>query len=220
MAAACDGLCTPPHPSHPPHPLSCPLTRRRWLAGALGAVPLALAGGPALGQTASSDTAALLRRGGVVVAFRHALAPGTFDPPGFRLGDCSTQRNLSAEGREQARRMGAWFAAQGLRPDAVRSSPWCRCMDTATLAFGTAQAWSALASPVGSPETTTASHLQQLRTALAEATQRPGQFQVWVTHMFVLADLAGANTASGEGLVLRADASSGQPVVLGRLAVG
>lgn len=190
MAAACDGFCTPPHPSHPPHPLSCPLTRRRWL-----------------------------RRGGVVVAFRHALAPGTFDPPGFRLGDCSTQRNLSAEGREQARRMGAWFAAQGLRPDAVRSSPWCRCMDTATLAFGTAQAWSALASPVGSPETTTASHLQQLRTALAEATQRPGQFQVWVTHMFVLADLAGANTASGEGLVLRADAS-GQPVVLGRLGVG
>lgn len=93
-------------------------------------------------------------------------------------------------------------------------------MDTATLAFGTAQAWSALASPVGSPETTTASHLQQLRTALVEATQQPGRFQVWVTHMFVLADLAGANTASGEGLVLRADASSGQPVVLGRLGVG
>ena len=126
MAAACDGFCAPPHPSHPPYPLSCPLTRRRWLAGALGAVPLTLVGGPALGQTVSSDTAALLRRGGVVVAFRHALAPGTFDPPGFRLGDCSTQRNLSAEGREQARRMGAWFAAQVRCAAAPGAAAWTR----------------------------------------------------------------------------------------------
>jgi hypothetical protein len=92
-------------------------------------------------------------------------------------------------------------------------------MDTATLAFGAAQPWEALASPVGSPETTTADRLAQLRTALVQARQQPGRFAVWVTHMFVLADLAGANTASGEGLVLQADAA-GKPVVLGRLLVG
>jgi hypothetical protein len=61
--------------------------------------------------------------------------------------------------------------------------------------------------------------LELLRTALGQATQRPGHFTVWVTHMFVLADLAGANTASGEGLVLQADAA-GKPVVLARLGVG
>lgn len=196
-------------------------TRRRVLqAGALGTLA-AVATGPLLGHAvaASDDAAALLRRGGVVVAFRHALAPGTFDPPNFKLGDCSTQRNLSAEGREQARRTGAWFAAQGLLPENVRSSPWCRCMDTATLAFGAAQPWEALASPVGSVEATTADRLALLRTALVQATQRPGRFAVWVTHMFVLADLVGANTASGEGLVLQADAA-GKPVVLGRLGVG
>ena len=196
------------------------LTRRHLLqAGALGALTGA-ASSPLLGSAmaAGNDTAALLRKGGVVVAFRHALAPGTFDPPNFKLGECSTQRNLSAEGREQARRMGAWFAAQGLRPENVRSSPWCRCMDTATLAFGTAQPWEALASPVGSVEATTADRLELLRTALVQATQRTGQFTVWVTHMFVLADLARANTASGEGLVLQADAA-GKPVVLGRLLV-
>jgi len=199
---------------------STSFTRRRLLqVGALGALASA-SGSPLLGsaQAATDDVAALLRRGGVVVAFRHALAPGTFDPPNFKLGDCSTQRNLSAEGREQARRIGAWFAAQGLRPDSVRSSPWCRCMDTATLAFGAAQAWPALASPVGSPETTTADRLAQLRAALVQARQQPGRFAVWVTHMFVLADLVGVNTASGEGLVLQADAA-GKPVALGRLVV-
>jgi Histidine phosphatase superfamily (branch 1) len=208
MVSTPAGSCTP----------SPVFTRRRVLqAGALGT----LATGPLLASAmaASDDAAALLRQGGVVVAFRHALAPGTFDPPHFKLGDCSTQRNLSAEGREQARRMGAWFAAQGLRPDSVRSSPWCRCMDTATLAFGAAQPWEALASPVGSVEATTADRLELLRTALGQATQRPGHFTVWVTHMFVLADLAGANTASGEGLVLQADAA-GKPVVLARLGVG
>lgn len=204
-----------------PRSCSVPVSRRRLLqAGALGAL-VGAAGGPLLGSAvaaAPEDTAALLRRGGVVVAFRHALAPGTFDPPNFKLGDCSTQRNLSAEGREQARRIGAWFTAQGLRPDSVRSSPWCRCMDTATLAFGAAQAWPALASPVGSPETTTADRLAQLRAALVQASQQPGRLAVWVTHMFVLADLVGVNTASGEGLVLQADAA-GKPVVLGRVLV-
>jgi len=167
----------------------------------------------------TDDIADRLRTGGVVIAFRHALAPGTFDPPGFRLGDCSTQRNLSDEGRAQARRIGEWFKARALQPAAVRSSPWCRCVDTATLAFGSAEPWSALGSPRGSTETTNAESLQQLRAAVAAATRQRGRFEVWVTHMFVLADLVGANTASGEGLLLGAD-SRGAPQVLGRLLVG
>jgi hypothetical protein len=62
---------------------------------------------------ADPDVPALLRAGGVVLGIRHALAPGTFDPPQFRLGDCSTQRLLSDEGRAQARRIGEWFKARG-----------------------------------------------------------------------------------------------------------
>ena len=79
------------------------LTRRALLAAGLGLAPLQ---GWA---TQNADAEALLRKGGVVVVFRHALAPGTFDPPGMRLGDCSTQRNLSDAGRAQARRIGEWF---------------------------------------------------------------------------------------------------------------
>lgn len=164
-------------------------------------------------KAADDEAARTLRGGGVVVAFRHAQAPGTFDPPNFRLGDCGTQRNLSDEGRAQARRLGQWFQRQDLRPSRVRSSPWCRCMDTATLAFGNAESWPALGSPRGGTEQTGAQHLQQLRAALTKATGQPRRFEVWVTHMFVLADLAQQNTAPGEGLVLRADAHGAVQVV-------
>ncbi|MEN9627011.1 MAG: hypothetical protein RJA10_237, partial [Pseudomonadota bacterium] len=143
--------------------------------------------------------AALLRSGGVVVAFRHALAPGTFDPPNFQLGVCSTQRNLSDEGRAQARRIGAWFSARSLKPERVRSSPWCRCVDTAQLAFGRADPWAALGSPRAGTETTQARSLVDLRQAVADASRHSGRFEAWVTHMFVLSDLVATGTTSGEG---------------------
>jgi len=165
---------------------------------------------------AHEDVAALLRQGGVVIAFRHALAPGTFDPPGFRPGVCSTQRNLDDAGRAQARRIGEWFKAAGLQPARVRSSPWCRCLDTATLAFGQAEPWAALGSPHGATETTNAESLDALRQAVAAAPR--GRFEAWVTHQFVLSKLVGGGSSSGEGLVLRADAA-GVPQVLARMLI-
>lgn len=190
--------------------------RRRTLLGTALAWPT-LATLPARSQT-DADAVAALRAGGTVLALRHALAPGTFDPPGFTLGDCRTQRNLSDAGRAQARRIGAWFQAQGLQPARVRSSPWCRCQDTAQLAFGGADRWAALGSPRGYTEQTNAEHLGQLQTALAEVADRRGGFEVWVTHMFVLAALVQQGTDSGEGLVLRAE--GGRVQVLGRVAPG
>jgi Histidine phosphatase superfamily (branch 1) len=186
-------------------------SRRALLATGLG-WPLLPAG------AADDDVARLLREGGALIAFRHALAPGTFDPPGFKPGVCGTQRNLNDEGRAQARRIGEWFSARDLKPARVRSSPWCRCLDTATLAFGTAEPWAALGSPRGATESTNAQSLAELRRALAAASAPRRPFEVWVTHMFVLSDLAGTNSASGEGLVLRAEGAQGVKV-LGRLQV-
>lgn len=165
----------------------------------------------------AADLEALLREGGVVIAFRHALAPGTLDPPEFRLGDCSTQRNLSAEGRVQARRIGEWFESRQLKPARVRASPWCRCIDTAQIAFGRNEAWAPLGSPRGASEGTNAASLAALRASLGEIARRRGRFEVWVTHMFVLSDLTGSNSSSGEGLVLRAG-HGGNVQVLARLA--
>ena len=72
-----------------------------------------------------------IRKGGVALPIRHATAPGTFDPENFRLDDCSTQRNLSNAGRDQARRVGAHLKALGLKPGEVMTSQRCRCIAVA-----------------------------------------------------------------------------------------
>lgn len=82
---------------------------------------------------AQADPWHALRSGAAIVFLRHALAPGTGDPPGFRLDSCATQRNLSDAGRRQARRIGAHFRANGIDKASVLSSQWCRCLDTAAL---------------------------------------------------------------------------------------
>ena len=92
----------------------------------------------AAAEIASADDAAnawkALRAGGHVALMRHADAPGGFgDPPGFRVDDCATQRNLSAKGRADAERIGARLKSEGIAFEKILSSPWCRCIDTATL---------------------------------------------------------------------------------------
>ncbi|MDN3919256.1 histidine phosphatase family protein [Roseateles violae] len=188
------------------------IDRRHLLVAGLAAPWLSAAAQPA------PDAQALLQAGGVVLALRHALAPGTQDPPNFRLGDCGTQRNLNEEGRAQARRLGAWLAERGLHPARVRSSPWCRCLETARLAFGEAEPWPALGSPRAGSDSANAAALIQLRGALSEAAAHPGRFEAWVTHMFVLSALLNVGTAAGEGLVLGLGAD-GAPRLLGRLLV-
>lgn len=79
---------------------------------------------------------ALLREGGHVVLLRHANAPGAAEPANFDIANCATQRNLSDRGRQQARRIGALFAARAAPVDRVFASNYCRTRDTAVLAFG------------------------------------------------------------------------------------
>lgn len=171
----------------------------------------------ASGPPASPE--ALLRAGGLVVAMRHALAPGTFDPPGFRAGDCSTQRNLDDEGRAQARRIGAWYRERGLAPKAVRSSAWCRCIDTAGLAFGRAEPWPPLDS-LARDRAAEAAQVAAMRAELARrAEAKVGGFEVWVTHQFNLTALMGGAVRSGEALLLRHDPAKGGPLLLATLAI-
>lgn len=81
----------------------------------------------------SANDLSLLKQDGVVALMRHALAPGTGDPAGFELGECSTQRNLDDQGRAQARRTGQMLRDAGVTFDHVWTSQWCRARDTAEL---------------------------------------------------------------------------------------
>ena len=76
-----------------------------------------------------------LEEGGKLIFIRHAYAPGNGDPDGFNLNDCSTQRNLSEEGRKQAQRIGEFFKKNKIENNIVLSSEWCRCKETALIAF-------------------------------------------------------------------------------------
>ena len=76
-----------------------------------------------------------LEDGGKLIFIRHAYAPGNGDPNNFNLNDCSTQRNLNKEGREQAKYIGKFFEENNIKIYKVLSSEWCRCKETAKIAF-------------------------------------------------------------------------------------
>ena len=77
-----------------------------------------------------------LKRGGNLIFIRHAYAPGGGDPDNFKINDCSTQRNLNDSGRKQAKKIGNFFKNNQIPIDKVISSEWCRCKETAEIAFG------------------------------------------------------------------------------------
>tara|TARA_A100001037_G_scaffold300345_1_gene327672 strand:+ start:435 stop:992 length:558 start_codon:yes stop_codon:yes gene_type:complete len=76
-----------------------------------------------------------LEDGGKLIFIRHAYAPGSGDPNNFNLNDCSTQRNLSIDGKKQAQYIGNFFLKNKIKIDKVLSSEWCRCKETAKIAF-------------------------------------------------------------------------------------
>ena len=76
-----------------------------------------------------------LKKGGNLIFIRHAYAPGGGDPNNFNINDCKTQRNLSNKGREQAKKIGSFFKDNNIPIDQIYSSEWCRCKETALIAF-------------------------------------------------------------------------------------
>lgn len=193
-----------------------PLPRRlalRLLAlgGVAGAVSVAAAGRPSTETRAQAEVHAdglleeidpvwaALESGGHVALLRPAEAPGIGDPPEFALGDCSTQRNLSPAGREHAARIGAAFRARGVAVDQVLTSGWCRCVDTAALAFGTAEVWPPLHSFFRDSATGLA-QTRAVRERIAEWSG-PGTL-VLVTHQVNITALTNLFPTSGELAVL------------------
>ena len=158
-----------------------------------------------------------LQGGHHVLLVRHAATePGIGDPPGFALGDCTTQRNLAAPGRADAQALGAAVRQHGVPVARVLSSRWCRCQDTARIAFGKAEPAPMLDSMLNDDESSRSRKLAELRQAV-QAWKGPGNL-VLVTHDVNIRALTGDKLAQGEVLVAtrRPD---GSLAVVGRLGV-
>jgi len=170
-----------------------------------------------LGADDSKEAWAALVKGGHVALIRHGNAPPGYggDPPGFRVDDCKTQRNLDETGREQARALGEAFRNHGVRVDRILSSPWCRCLETARLmAAGPVESSWAL---VPDRESSSAVRLLELK-EMVSTWRGPGTL-VLVTHALTVRPLIGILPNQGEIVVLRP--GSGSPAgadLVGRIA--
>ncbi len=163
---------------------------------------------------ASEELWTLLKGGGQVVLIRHAITtPGLGDPHGMRLDDCSTQRNLTDEGRQDARLLGEAFRTRGIVVDRVLSSPWCRCLETARLAFGAAKPWPALSNLYGRRENR-AEQVRQMQAVVGE--RRTGGNLVLVSHGSTISALTGVAPAPAE-LVVVTPQGEGRFTVAGQL---
>lgn len=175
-------------------------SRRDFLAGAVG---LAFLPGAFADEAATWKR---LRAGGLVVLMRHASTEaGLGDPPGFKLGDCSTQRNLSEKGRDEARRVGARFKAERIPVAKVFTSPWCRCRETAMLAFGRAEDWTPLSSTFDFPHQE-AEFTERVKKRIGTyARIHPAGNVVMVTHNVNVAALSRQSVAPAEMVLMRPD---------------
>jgi broad specificity phosphatase PhoE len=186
---------------------------RRLLLAMLAAAVLA-----ALSPTANAQDGpwSLLRQPGYVVFMRHSDAPGSGgfgDPPGYRLDDCASQRNLSEDGRAHARRTGEEFRTHGVTFDRALTSPWCRCKETAELALGReAEPFAPLSNLVGRHEHRD-SQVRALKDYLAGLDGRSRV--LLVTHGIVISALTGISPASGEMVIVK-PGRDGEPTVLAR----
>ncbi|MGB7433642.1 MAG: histidine phosphatase family protein [Ahrensia sp.] len=155
-----------------------------------------------------------LAEGRAVAMMRHALAPGGGDPAGFEIGNCATQRNLSDEGRDQARAIGATFRENGIEQAEVLTSQWCRCAETARLlAIGDAVEFE----PLNSFFQNRSQSLPQTQALRDFLQQRPAARPlVLVTHQVNITALTGIFPRSGEIVFFTID-ENGSVNVLGTI---
>ena len=149
-----------------------------------------------------NDAWATLQTGRYVVFIRHAITDaGIGDPVGFVVSDCRTQRNLSAQGRADARKIGDEFRVRKIPITEVISSRWCRCVDTAALAFGQAKQSRMLDSMFND---TTKPDQEKIREVKAYAANRVDAGNlVFVTHAQNIQAMTGLSVATGEIIVTK-----------------
>src|SRR6266496_991801 len=179
-------------------------------------VGVLLIAAPAAAADDSLEAWAALAKGGHVALVRHGNAPPGHggDPPGFKIDECATQRNMDEKGRMQSRAVGDAFRQHGVRVDKILSSPWCRCLETARLmALGPVEGTMAVAASDRSPDRLAA--LKQM----VSAWNGTGTLVV-VTHALTVQGLVGIMPGQAETVVIRPKPGNDPGVeVVGRIPV-
>ena len=143
---------------------------------------------------------AKLQSGGNIVFIRHALAPGNGDPDNFNINDCTTQRNLSKNGIIQSKKIGLFFEKNKIKIDRVLSSEWCRCKDTAKIAFNNFETFNALNSfydeKFASNEDMQIKNLKKYIKSWES-----DKNLILVTHFVVISSILNIGTSSGEMII-------------------
>jgi len=147
---------------------------------------------------ASEQAWNLAQEGDKIILIRHSLAPGGGDPPGFKIDDCKTQRNLNRKGINQSKKIGKLFKKNKVSVDQVLSSQWCRCKDTAKYAFGNFKELTALNSTFQSPyNKNEPKQLKELYN-FVKKWEGNGKNLVLVTHYSIITAVTNAVPSSGE----------------------
>ncbi len=136
---------------------------------------------------------------------RHSVAPGVGDPSNFKLSDCSTQRNLSEIGRQDAREIGAWLARRDIKISRVESSRWCRAKETASLlGLGKVRLNKNLDSLFQESELANHPQTVKVRKQIVDHRNKTGLL-ILVSHYVNIGAITNVGVSSGEGVLVRAD---------------
>ena len=149
---------------------------------------------------ANENIVEILKKENNIIFIRHAIAPGNGDPPNFDISDCSTQRNLSKDGQLQALKIGKFFKENEIKLTKVLSSEWCRCKDTAKIAFGKFETFNALNSFYEARfQKNRSSQIRDLRNYISS--WESDSNLILVTHYVVIYDLLNSAVSSGEMII-------------------
>ena len=141
-----------------------------------------------------------LKDGKKIIFIRHAIAPGSGDPESFNIKNCSTQRNLNDEGKIQSKKIGNFFKTNKIKISKILSSEWCRCKDTAKIAFGKFETFNALNSFYEARfQKNRSSQIRDLRNFISS--WESDSNLILVTHYVVIYDLLNSAASSGEMII-------------------
>ena len=153
-----------------------------------------------LSSNGNSNIIEELKKNNKFIFIRHALAPGNGDPDNFDIFDCSTQRNLNSVGKEQSIELGKFFDTNNISIDLVLSSDWCRCKETAHLAFQKFETFNALNSFYDPKFYKNKEPQLEKLINFINNLDNEGNI-VFVTHYVVIAAIFGQAVTSGEILI-------------------